>query len=354
VDAGSEILTFSERADVAAELLAAGRGLAADSGLRVVSLLVGNDGTARAEDEIAYGADRVLFACQHAVRPADPGLLVAALAQVTAAVEPSIVLIGSTRLGAEIAARLGQRLGVASASECLALELDEAGDLIVERLVYGGRFVTRRVLRSVPKIAAVQIGRFEPLPRQKRHGDIRDVAVDLPPPEVRVVGLKEPGRGQPDIGKAEVIVSAGRGVRSKEDLVLLESLARALGGEVAGTRPLIEMQWLSRDRQVGLSGRTVRPRLYVACGVSGQIEHVVGMRPARTVVAIDTNPGAPIHREADYCVVGDLYEVIPALLAALAAGRARAGAATAPLRRSGAKVPRSPCPSTLPGADTGH
>jgi electron transfer flavoprotein alpha subunit len=325
VSTGSEILAFSERPDVAAELLAVGRKLADDSGLRVVSLVVGQDGPARAEEEIARGADKVLLASRQSSLQANPGVLLEALAQVVQAVEPSIVLIGSTRVGAEVAARLAQRLGVASASECLALKLDEAGDLIVERLVYGGRFVAKRVLHSVPKIAAVQIKRFGPLPKGKRYGEIQEVPVQLSPAAVNVVEMKEPERSHVDIGKAEVIISAGRGVKSKEDLALLESLARALGGEIAGSRPLIEKQWLSRDRLVGLSGRTVKPKLYVACGVSGQIEHIAGMRPSRTVVAINTNRDAPIHQEADYCVVDDLYEVVPALVGALQEARARSG-----------------------------
>jgi electron transfer flavoprotein alpha subunit len=110
-------------------------------------------------------------------------------------------------------------------------------------------------------------------------------------------------------------------VRTREDLSVLEPLARALGGELAGTRPLVERAWFPVDRQVGLSGRTVRPRLYVACGVSGQIEHITGMRSARTVVAINLSPDAPIHREADYTVIGDLYEIVPALVAAIEAAR---------------------------------
>jgi electron transfer flavoprotein alpha subunit len=112
-------------------------------------------------------------------------------------------------------------------------------------------------------------------------------------------------------------------VRTRDDLAVLEPLAHALGGELAGTRPLVERAWFPIDRQVGLSGRTVRPRLYVACGVSGQIEHIAGMRSARTVVAINTSADAPIHREADYSVIGDLYEIVPALVAAIEAARQR-------------------------------
>ncbi|MFN8202369.1 MAG: electron transfer flavoprotein subunit alpha/FixB family protein [Solirubrobacteraceae bacterium] len=321
---GSDILTFSERADVGAELLAVGRQLAQGSGLRVVSLVVGDEGAARAGEEIARGADEVVVVAGESPPPVDPAVFVQVLAEVIATMQPRIVLVGSTRVGAEVAARLAQRLGVASASECLALELDEAGDLVVERFVYGGRFVTKRVLRSTPKIAAVQLRRFEPRPRdEKRQGEVREAPVPLSPAVLEVVERKQPERSQVDIGKAEVIVAAGRGVKTQEDLALLESLARALGGELAGSRPLVEMLWIPRDRQVGLSGQTVKPKLYVACGVSGQIEHIAGMRPARTVVAINTNPDAPIFQEADYCITGDLYEVVPALIRALEEGRAR-------------------------------
>jgi electron transfer flavoprotein alpha subunit len=324
----STILAFSERPDVAKEMLAAARQLADRSALRVVSLVVGEDGAARATEEIAFGADKVVVASGQSP---DTATILEVLDHVVQRLGPSLVLIGSTRVGGEVSARLGQRLRVASASECLTLELDEAGNLVVERFVYGGRFVAKRVLRSAPRIAAVQVGRYEPLPpAAERSGEIEEVSPDPPVPAVSVIERKEPERSQSDIGKAEVIISAGRGLKSKEDLTLLQSLARALGGELAGSRPLVEMQWIARDRQVGLSGRTVRPRLYVACGVSGQIEHIAGMRPSRTVVAINTSPDAPIHNEADYSIVDDLYEVIPVLVAVLEEGRSRAAGAEPP------------------------
>ncbi len=306
-------------------MLAAARQVADGSALEVVSLVIGENTPARASEEIACGADKVVVASGRLLNGSDPSTVLELLDHVIKTLQPSLVLIGSTRLGSEVSARLAQRLRVASASECLALEFDESGDLVVERFVYGGRFVAKRVLRSAPKIAAVQVGRYEPLPRADgRSGEIEEVSPNLPAPAVSVIDRKEPERSETDIGKAEVIISAGRGLKSKEDLALLQSLARALGGELAGSRPLVEMQWISRDRQVGLSGRTVKPRLYVACGVSGQIEHIAGMRPSRTVVAINTSPDAPIHNEADYSIVDDLYAVIPALVAVLEEGRSRA------------------------------
>ena len=304
-----EILTFSERPDVAAELLAAARDLACPSPGRVSSLITGDDARARAEDAVAHGADTVLLTAA----PDDPGTLTHVLDQVVSATRPSVVLLGSTRAGAEVAARLAQRRGVASASGCLALGRDPAGDLTVERLVLGGKFVARQVLRRAPRIAAVQPKRFEPLPAARRSGEIREFPVRLPCSPVTVTGRRRPERAQTDIGKADIIVAAGRGVRSTEDLALLESLARALGGELASSRPLVDMDWLPRDRLVGISGRLVRPKVYLACGISGQAEHIAGMRGARVVVAVNTDPQAPIFQEADYCLVGDLYEIVPAL-----------------------------------------
>jgi electron transfer flavoprotein alpha subunit len=321
--APSGILVCSERPEVAAELLAAARALAESTGERVSSLMLGPDSGERARQEIAQGADEVVIPLPGVNDRAGAESLTALLAGVVGSLAPATVLVGSTRTGAEAAARLAQRLGVACATECLALEREpNSGALLVERYVYGGRFVSRQSLHSRPHIAAVQPKRFEPLtPDPRREGAVRELPVPLPAGRVTVVAVRERARSSADIGRAEVIVTAGRGVRTREDLAVLEPLARALGGELAGTRPLVERAWFPVDRQVGLSGRTVRPRLYVACGVSGQIEHITGMRSARTVVAINLSPDAPIHREADYTVVGDLYEIVPALVAAIQAAR---------------------------------
>ena len=129
-----------------------------------------------------------------------------------------------------------------------------------------------------------------------------------------------------DISRAEVIVSAGRGVKAMDDLKQLERLALLLGGTLAGSRPLTgDVDWLPVDRRIGLSGQTVKPNLYIACGISGQIEHIVGMKGTRTVVAINNDPKAPIHGEADYSIIGDLYEVVPALIQACENAKRNAG-----------------------------
>lgn len=284
------VLVASERPEAAAELLAVARTLSRG---RLVALAT------EAGDLVARGADLVL------VGP------IGALAEAVARERPDLVLVGATVLGNEAAARLAQRLGVGCASHCLALD----SDLQVERRVYGGRFLSREALLGRPRVATVALRRVDPPPADSgRTGEVRDLGVAEPP----VVAVQPRPRSAVDVSRAPVVVAAGRGVRRREDLALLERLASALGGELAGTRPVTdELGWLPPDRRIGLSGRTVRPRLYVACGVSGQVEHVVGMRDAGTVVAVNSDPRAPIHAEADYSLVADLYEAVPRLLALL-------------------------------------
>ncbi len=329
MDAG--ILTFSERDDVAPEVITVGRRLADEAGLRVTTLILAGEGGpglavgTRARDAIACGADQVVVVAIQADALADPAALADLLAQIVRADPPSVVLLGATHLGVEATARLGQRLGVASITGCLALDWDPSGELVAQTRAHGGRFVAEQVLHSVPRIAAVQVNRFDPVYRWERVGEVRDLPLRPPATTLTVVAVHEAESNRVRLSDAEVIVAAGRGVRTREDLALLSSLARALGGELAGTRPLVDLGWLTRDRLVGISGQTVKPRLYLACGVSGQIEHRAGMNRAGTVVAINLDPQAPIHQEADYSLVADLYEIVPALLAALTAATRATG-----------------------------
>lgn len=308
------VLVFSEDPEILAQLLTAARQ-AAGTG-PVVALVVGGDPRAVADDLAARGADRILAVRTAADAQADAEALCAALHEAVRVAGPATILAGSTRAGAEVAARLAQSLGAPCASDCMHLEPD-GGALIVERRVYGGRFVARQAIEGTPRIVTVPPKRFAPAAPGGTRGTVEELAVALPDPRVRRIRSADRARGDVDITKAEVIVAAGRGVRRREDLALIESLARVLGGVTAASRPLTgDVDWLPVDRRVGLSGQTVRPNLYIACGISGQIEHIVGMKAARTVVAINSDAKAPIHAEADYSIVGDLYEVVPALVAA--------------------------------------
>lgn len=305
------ILIFGEASETLAELLSAGREL----GGRIAALVVSPTPDAIVQDLLMRGVNEVLILkaeIQH-----EPEALTAALEATVARLNPNTILITSTRTGAEVAARLGQRLGTPCCSDCMSLHM-EKDVLVVERRVYGGRFLSRQVIEGVPRLATVPPKRF---PQAERQGGIdgvsRELDMELPQTRIRTRGITTRSQSALDITKAEIVIAAGRGVKKREDLVLLESLAKALGGVLAGSRPLTgDVDWLPIDRRVGLSGQTIKPNLYIACGISGQIEHIVGMKGARCVVAINSDPKAPIHEEADYSIVGDLYELLPALIEA--------------------------------------
>lgn len=321
--ANDSVLVFSEVPDVLAEMIGLGAELRAATGRRLVALAIGPGANALGRDCLARGADEalVLEIGDDKAGAAEP--LVEALREAVQLSGADAIVVGATRLGVEVAARLAHGLDAPCASDCVAVAFNSQGDLAIERRVYGGRFVARQVLAGRPMIATVPPNRFpKAAPREGAKGSLREIAVDLPTPRLRVRAAAARARSDVDVTKAEVIVAAGRGVKRVEDLALLNRLADALGGVLAGSRPLTgDVDWLPVDRRIGLSGQTVKPHLYVACGVSGQIEHVVGMKGARTVVAINTDPKAPIHADADYSIVGDLYEVVPALLEALAQRR---------------------------------
>lgn len=315
------VLLFSENPETVGEMLTLGRDLASRLHRPLIVAAVGRNAQALLDEGLERGADEVLT-----VRDSRGDGIVsdesiaAALCEAIRASAPAVVLIGATRTGAELAASAAQMLQIPCASSCVSVEMDDAGDLSIDRRVYGGQFVSRQLLNTALRMVTVPPRRF---PRAEKvaesHGSIRELHVELPAPRIKTVSVNPRSRSQVDISKAEVIVSAGRGVKNMEDLKQLEQLAVLLGGVLAGSRPLTgDVDWLPVDRRIGLSGQTVKPNLYIACGISGQIEHIVGMKGARTVVAINNDAKAPIHGEADYSVLGDLYEVVPALIQACA------------------------------------
>lgn len=315
---GPGILIFSESSDALGELLTVGRALCGSAGGRVTAVAIGPMATASAQDCLTRGADGAL-AIQTAAAPLPSAEeLVFGLREAVRIADPDTIMVSATRTGTDVAARLAQALEVPCASNCMTLRRDQDGNLEIERRVYGGRFTATQVLTGRPQIASIPPNRFpkaEPVPEVR--GSIRELAVTLPPPRVRTQATSPRVRSTVDVTKAEVIIAAGRGVKKVEDLGFLDTLAGLLGGVLAGSRPLTgDVDWLPTDRRIGLSGQTVKPNLYIACGISGQIEHIVGMKGALTVVAINNDPKAPIHAEADYSIVGDLYEIVPAFLEA--------------------------------------
>jgi len=302
------VCVYSERGDVSIELLSIGRTLAGENSL--IALVSGSG-----EEQLAHGAD-VVVAVQHS-DGADPvEVQIEALRQTLARYEPDIILIGATAHGTEVASRFAQREGLGCASECTRLERSN-GNLAIERTCLG-RFISRQAVTTIPAIATVPPRRFDSPPRNGNGGKLETLQIEAPPTRTPIVDTRRREQSSIRIDKADVVVGIGRGLKNRDDLRMIEELARTLGGVVGASRPLTDdLQWLSSDRKIGLSGVTVKPKLYIACGISGQIEHNVGMRESGIVVAINNDPTAPIMQQADYCLTGDLHEVVPALIDAI-------------------------------------
>jgi electron transfer flavoprotein alpha subunit len=317
------ILVFSEDQELVLELLTVARSLRADANDPIIVAAIGEAAQTVAETSLARGADEVLLVKTVADVEADAERMAGILHEVSEMVSPATILFGATRFGADTVARLSQKLKAPCASDCMTLQRADDGEIEITRRVYGGRFVAMQVLEGSPRIASVPPNRFAKSdPVQAPKTSIKEVGITSSVPRVRILGAAQRVRSAVDVTKAEVIVAAGRGVKKREDLTMLNTLADTLGGVLAGSRPLTgDVDWLPVDSRIGLSGQTVKPNLYVACGISGQIEHIVGMKDSRTVVAVNSDAKAPIHAEADYSVVGDLYEFVPAFIEACTRAR---------------------------------
>ena len=246
---------------------------------------------------------------------------VQALQQLIEAESPSHVFFAHTYQTRDFAPALAARLGRPLVTDVVALK-SEGGELVYVRPVFQGKLQADvRANGSAPHLATFQIGahRSDAVRRGGGAAQIRKVPVRLDPSAIRQKPeppFKE-ARQAVDLSQAERIVAAGRGIKGQEHLKMVEQLAQALGAEVAASRPICDAGWMPMDRQIGSSGQTVAPKLYVALGISGAIQHLVGMKGARTIVAINKDPDAPIFEISDYGIVGDLFEVVPALIAEL-------------------------------------
>ncbi|KPV65131.1 MAG: electron transfer flavoprotein subunit YdiR [Candidatus Bathyarchaeota archaeon BA1] len=308
------VWVFSENRDLTLEMLGKGSELASKLRTELTAVLLGHGVKDQAKELIEYGANRV-YAVDH---PSFKGLYaepyVSALADLSQRYKPEILLIGSTRRGKEIASRLATRLETGCVPDCVQLEIDEQGRLMMGRVVYGGNAIATEICRVKPQIATVPPRAFERLERRDRRGEVVEVDAKLEEPRTEIVEMKGIEAAKVKIEEARVVVAGGRGIARKEDFKILDELAHTLGGQVAYTRPLVEdRKWFTE--WIGLSGHKIKPALYIGCGISGVIQHVAGIRDSQIIVAINKDPEAPIFEVADYIIVGDLYEIVPALLA---------------------------------------
>jgi electron transfer flavoprotein alpha subunit len=311
------VWVFSESYELILELLSKGKELADKMQTRLTALLLGSDIQGQARQLIQHGADKVLAVDNPRLKDFHAELYLSAIASLVKQHAPGIILVASTRTGKELAARLATRLETGCVPDCIKLDLNDQGNLIAERVVYGGSAVAKIIFRAKPQIATIPPGTFEkPPPNADTAGQIVSVEVQFEEPKTEVAEAVQIEASRLKIEEAQTVICGGRGVEKKEDFKMLDELAKLIGGQTGNTRPLSEdRKWFSE--WVGLSGHKIRPELYVGCGVSGVIQHVAGIRDSKVIVAINKDPEAPLCEVADYVVVGNLYEIVPALIEAL-------------------------------------
>lgn len=306
-------------ASVSYEALGLARRLADNWGSKVTACLFGGEGVAAlAQEALSHGADRVLVAEDATLAEFRIEPQIALLARAVREANPAVVLIGATFRGRELGPALAVELDTGCVADCTALELEE-GHLVATRPIYAGKLLCKCVIpERRPQIFTIVRAFPRPEPDTARSGEVIQVQPGLTEEEiaVKVTGFLEAAAGV-SLAEASIIVSGGRGVGGPEGFAPIRELAEVLGAAVGASRAAVDAGWIPYEHQVGQTGKTVSPDLYIACGISGAIQHQAGMRTSKVIVAINKDPDAPIFKLAHYGIVGDLFKVVPALTAAL-------------------------------------
>ncbi|RJQ21747.1 MAG: electron transfer flavoprotein subunit alpha [Nitrospiraceae bacterium] len=316
-----DVLVFAEQregkvAPVSFELLGAGRRLADGLGVKLLALLPGAD-ESEARELIRWGADRVYLCSGPRFNNFNDDLYAGALTKIINEQKPSIVLAGATPVGRSFVPRVAARLRTGLTADCTSLEIDKgSGNLIQIRPAFGGNIMAAIVCPDYrPQMATVRprvMKRGEYA--ENRAGEIIDFQCDEITSGTKVLEtVKEVSGISVNLHEAEFIVAGGRGAGGEKGVKLIEELAEALGGVVGASRAAVDEGWISYSHQVGQTGKTVNPKIYIACGISGAVQHLVGMQSSDIIIAINKNPDAPIFNVATYGIVGDLFEIVPML-----------------------------------------
>ncbi|MGD2252985.1 MAG: electron transfer flavoprotein subunit alpha/FixB family protein [Anaerolineales bacterium] len=312
----SGVLVYSDRDELAFDLLGWAVGQQAALG-SVQAAVLGPEAEDRAKAYLGYGPERVYVSADAALANLPDDVLAAALAQIVEQANASLVLVGATRRGRALAPRLAQKIGAGCVSDVVDLEMAE-GRLIAGRYALGGNTLSREVVKSERQVVCVMPGTVDSAASSDGGGEVIALSLSLTPSKAAVVDRTEKPPATVNIADSDRVVCVGRGLENQEDLALVENLADALGGEVACTRPLSsEFGWIAEERMIGISGEKCSPQVLISLGISGQVQHTVGIVGAKAIVAVNTDANAPIFKMADYGIVGDLLEVAPALTEAL-------------------------------------
>jgi electron transfer flavoprotein alpha subunit len=304
------------------ETLAAAQQIVAETKSRLAAAVVGK-GVAPLAAELAASKLNEVLLVEHGLLGAyTPDGYTIALQQAIAQAKPDLVLLPHTYQVRDFAPKLAASLGKGMIGDCVGYR-NESGKLVFVRQMFQGKTVADVVFEGgAPWFATFQAGAFRAdlVVQGSAKAPVTQIAVNLKPEQIRTKPLElfREAKQAVDLTQAQILVAVGRGIKAPENIPLAEKLAKVLGGELAASRPICDEGWLPMDRQIGSSGQTVAPKLYLALGISGAIQHVVGMKGSRTIVAINKDQNAPIFEVADYGIVGDLFEIVPALTEELA------------------------------------
>lgn len=304
----------------ALQLLSKARELSGTTGEKISSILVGNGIEKHLETIRDHGADRIYKAELPRIEHYDTDTYSSLVSGLLIKHRPSIVLFPASNIGRDLAPRIASSLGIGLTADCTGLSIDTDGNLVQSRPAFGGNIMADIITPDHrPQMATVRPNVFKTgEPESGRIVSVVEVPVKVDPSSLKVVVkeiIKTTESGGKDITEVDVVVSGGGGLRGDDNFRILEELASALGGVVGASRVAVDSGWRPRSDQVGQTGKTVSPRLYIACGISGKIQHQVGMKGSEIIIAINKDPDAPIFKVADYGIVGDLFEIVPAITA---------------------------------------
>lgn len=309
---------------VTLELIGKAKELAAKISHPVYALFIGSELDGKAEELLHYGVDKVFVYDNKKLARFMIEPYTAVFEDFINKIKPSGILVGATTVGRQLAPRVAARMKTGLTADCTILEMNENTDLVQIRPAFGGNIMAQILTPyNRPQMATV---RYKVMNAPERNEEAAGEIISMTIEESKLATTMEvidiiQKKKEALIENADVLVVAGRGVKKQEDLAMIEELADLLGGMIAGTRPMIESGWMDAKRQVGLSGRTVRPRLIITCGVSGAVQFVAGMNNSDTIIAINSDPNATIFETAHYCLTGDLYEIVPALISKIKASK---------------------------------
>lgn len=312
---------------VSVELLGKGRQIADQLGVPVIAALIGYEMDGLIQELIHEGADKVVVADDKMLEHFVTEPYTKAMTQIVEKVKPEIVLFGATSIGRDLAPRVSSRLSTGLTADCTSLDIEEGtNNLLMTRPAFGGNIMaTIACPDHRPQMSTVRPGVMQKMETDKtRQGEIikLDIKFEATDMNVEVLEVVKETKKKVNIEEASILVSAGRGVGSKEGIAPLHELAEELGAVVSGSRGVIDNSWLDKDRQVGQTGKTVRPELYFACGISGAIQHIAGMEESELIIAVNKNPEAAIFDVADLGIVGDIAKILPLVTAEIKKRRA--------------------------------